>query len=94
VKLSHHEVLIRPVLTEKTTHAIEVLNCYAFEVAPTANKIQVRNAVEELFDVKVLKVNIRNRRGKRKRVGRSVGFGKDTKQAIVTLRTGDKIDVY
>ena len=54
----------------------------------------MRRAVEELFDVKVVNVNVRNRRGKRKRMGKSIGFGKDVKEAIVTLKTGDKIDVY
>jgi large subunit ribosomal protein L23 len=87
-------LLRRPILTEKTTHGIEALNAYVFEIAPGANKLQVRKAVEEIFDVKVVKVNIRRRRGKLKRIGRSYGYGKDKKEAIVTLRTGDKIDVY
>ena len=94
MNLSNHQVLIRPILTEKTTHGIETLNAYVFEVALSANKIQVRRAVESLFEVSVVKVNILNRSGKRKRVGRSVGFGKATRRAIVTLKTGDKIDVY
>lgn len=94
MKVRHHEILRRPILTEKTTHGIEAMNAYVFEVPGYANKLLVREAVEEIFDVKVEKVNIRNRRGKRKRVGRSIGFGKDRKEAIVTLRTGDKIDVY
>ena len=94
MNLSDHGVLLRPILTEKTTFGIEVLNAYVFEVHPSANKIQVRKAVETLFDVKVTKVNIRNRKGKRKRVGRSVGYGKDTKHAIVTLAAGDKLEIY
>lgn len=94
VNLSHHKVLIRPILTEKTTHGIESLNAYVFEVAPSANKIQVKDAVEEIFDVSVVKVNILNRRGKRKRVGRSIGFGKATRRAVVTVKTGERIDVY
>jgi large subunit ribosomal protein L23 len=94
MKPSPHQILIRPILTEKTTHGIEAMNAYVFEVAPRANKLEVRQAVEDLFDVKVVKVNLLNRRGKRKRVGRSVGFGKDTRRAVVTLKSGDKIDVY
>ena len=94
MNLSDQGVLLRPILTEKTTFGIEVLNAYVFEVHPSANKIQVRKAVETLFDVKVTKVNIRNRKGKRKRVGRSVGYGKDTKHAIVTLAAGDKLEIY
>jgi large subunit ribosomal protein L23 len=87
-------VLRRPLLTEKTTRGIETLNTYVFEVAREANKLLVRKAIEELFGVKVVKVNIRNRRGKFKRMGRSAGFGKDRKEAIVTLKQGDKLDIY
>jgi len=94
MRLSKHQILIRPVLTEKTTHAIEARNSYVFEIARDANKIQVRRAVEDLFDVKVLKVNVLNRRGKLKRVGRSVGYGRTTRRAIVTIKRGEKIDVY
>ena len=89
-----HNVLRRPVLTEKTTRGIEYQNAYVFEVDPSANKIQVRKAVEELFDVKVAKVNIRNRKGKLKRVGRSIGYTKDRREAVVTLKAGHKLDVY
>ena len=94
MNLSDHGILLRPILTEKTTFGIEVLNAYVFEVHPSANKVQVRKAVETLFDVKVTKVNIRNRKGKRKTVGRSVGYGKDTKHAVVTLAAGDKLEIY
>jgi len=89
-----HGILKRPVLTEKTTKGIEVLNTYVFEVSPDANKILVKKAVEESFDVKVVKVNIRNRKGKFKRLGRSAGYGKDRKEAIVTLKSGHKLDIY
>ena len=89
-----HSILRRPVLTEKSTRAIEVANQYVFEVDPQANKLQVRKAVEDLFSVKVVKVNIRTRKAKIKRVGRSMGYGSDRKEAIVTLRQGDKLDVY
>lgn len=89
-----HQVLRRPVLTEKSTRGIDSLNAYVFEVLPRANKLMVRQAVEELFGVKVAKVNVRNKRGKRKRVGRSIGFAKDRKEAIITLKPGHKIDVY
>ena len=94
MNLSDHGILLRPILTEKTTFGIEVLNAYVFEVHPSANKIQIRKAVETLFDVKVTKVNVRNRKGKRKRVGSSVGYGKDTKHAVVTLAAGDKLEIY
>jgi large subunit ribosomal protein L23 len=89
-----HNILRRPILTEKSTRGMELQNAYVFEIAPGANKLMVRRAVQELFDVKVVKVNIRNRRGKLKRVGRSMGFAKDRKEAVVTLRAGDKLDIY
>ena len=94
MNLSDHGVLLRPILTEKTTFGIEALNAYVFEVHPSANKIQIRKAVENLFDVKVRKVNVRNRKGKRKRVGRTVGYGKNTKHAVVTLAAGETLDIY
>ena len=94
MNLSDHGVLLRPILTEKTTFGIEALNAYVFEVHPSANKIQIRKAVENLFDVKVRKVNVRNRKGKRKRVGRTVGYGKNTKHAVITLAVGEKLDIY
>jgi large subunit ribosomal protein L23 len=81
-------------LTEKSTRGIESLNAYVFEVSRTTNRIEVKKAVEEAFGVKVVKVNIRNRKGKFKRTGASYGYGQDRKDAIVTLRPGDKIDVY
>ena len=89
-----HSILRRPIVTEKTTRGMEYQNAYVFEVSPGANKIEVRRAIEELFDVKVAKVNIRNRKGKLKRVGRSLGYTKDRREAIVTLRAGHKLDVF
>lgn len=89
-----HTVLRRPILTEKTTRGMEQQGAYVFEVDGGANKVIVRRAIESIFDVKVAKVNIRNRKGKLKRTGRSVGYTKDHKEAIVTLRAGHKIDIY
>ncbi len=87
-------VLLRPVVTEKTTGGIEHLNAYVFEVAPEANKILVKKAVEEQFNVKVVKVNTRWKKGHWRRLGRHVGRTGSRKEAIVTLRPGDRIDVY
>ena len=67
MQLNVHSILKQPILTEKSTRGMEALNAYVFEVASEANKIMVKAAVEDLFDVKVKKVNIRNRLGKRKR---------------------------
>jgi large subunit ribosomal protein L23 len=90
----NHNILRRPILTEKSTKGIESRNAYVFEVDGGTNKIEVKKAIEEAFAVKVVKVNIRNRKGKFKRLGRSVGYGQDRKEAIVTLKVGDKLDVY
>ncbi|MBN1420733.1 MAG: 50S ribosomal protein L23 [Planctomycetes bacterium] len=87
-------VILRPVLTEKTTGNIEHLNQYAFAVDPHANKIEIKRAVESIFNVRVLKVSTRWRRGKRRRIGRSVGFTSAWKEAIVHVGRGEKIDVY
>ena len=92
--MNTHNILRRPVLTEKSTRGIETLNAYIFEVSNDANKIQVKKAIEDAFDVKVVKVNIRNKKGKFKRIGRSFGYGQDRREAIVTLRAGDKLDIY
>lgn len=88
------QVLRRPIVTEKSTHAIERFNVYVFEVDRGSNKLQIKKAVEEQFGVKVTKVNTRWRRGKTKRLGRTLGRTSPQKQAIVTVAQGDKIDVY
>ncbi|MEG2639839.1 MAG: 50S ribosomal protein L23, partial [Clostridiales bacterium] len=69
-------------------------NKYCFEVAKDSNKIEIKNAVEKLFDVVVLNVTTRNCRGKVKRQGRNEGKRADKKKAIVTLRDGDKIQIF
>ena len=87
-------ILRRPTITEKSTASIERLNAYVFQVDPSANKLQIKKAVEELFNVKVVKVNTRRRHGKAKRMGMIVGATQSVKEAVVTLRRGDKIEVY
>ena|SRR2546423_11433920 len=89
------DVIIRPIVSEKSYALLDV-GVYTFVVAPDANKIQIRQAVEQLFNVQVLKVNTLNRKGKRKRNRRSFTFGKrpDTKRAIVTLAEGQRIPLF
>ncbi len=87
-------VLRRPLLTEKATIAREMSAEYAFEVAPTANKIQIRDAVEARFDVKVKDVRTLRVRGKIKRMGAHQGKRADWKKALVTLKEGQTIDLY
>ena len=86
-------VIVRPVVTEKTTDMGES-DKYTFEVAPDANKNEVKQAVEKFFGVKALDVRTMNIQGKPKRLGRYMGRRKDWKKAIVTLQSGDKIDLF
>ena len=89
------DVIIKPVVSEKS-YALIDQGAYVFIVHPDANRTQVRQAVESIFSVKVAKVNILNRKGKRKRNRRQPTFGTrpDTKRAIVTLAGGDRIDLF
>ena len=88
------EILKRPILTEKATIAREEANEYAFEVARTANKIQIRAAIEGLFDVKVSSIRTVNVRGKLKRMGAHQGKRSAWKKAVVMLAEGNTIDVF
>ncbi|MGI5822773.1 MAG: 50S ribosomal protein L23 [Dethiobacteria bacterium] len=84
-----HDIILQPLITEKTTALIEE-NKYTFVVGKNANKIEIKKAVEELFDVKVSAVNTINMKGKQRRVGVHKGFRPDWKKAIVTLQAGSK----
>ena len=88
------QVLIRPVVTEKTTDISEQTNKYVFEVALAANKHEIHQAVEKFFGVKVLDVRTMRMHGKPKRMGRFMGHRPDWKKAIVTLQADDKIDLF
>ncbi|MCK9611758.1 MAG: 50S ribosomal protein L23 [Bacteroidales bacterium] len=91
-------VIIKPIITEKMTGMSEKLNRYAFIIDTKANKLQVKKAVEELYDVKVDSVNTMNYLGKSKsrytKAGYISGRKNSTKKAIVTLAEGEKIDFY
>ena len=88
-----YEVLRRPLITEKST-ALQVENKYAFEVAKSANKSQVKHAVEKAFKVEVLSVNVITIPGKSRRRGRQVLPAHPWKKAIVTLKAGDTIQFF
>ena len=88
------DVIVEPVVSEKAYDAIDLLNAYTFVVDPRANKTEIRQAVEEIFDVRVRKVNTINRRGKKRRAGYKVGRQPDRKRAIVTLADGESIDIF
>jgi large subunit ribosomal protein L23 len=87
------DIILRPVISEKTYGLLDE-NKYTFVVDPRANKTQIKQAIESIFDVKVLGVNTLNREGKRKRRGYIVGKRPDTKRAIVTVAPGDEIELF
>ena len=87
-----HEVLVRPLITEKSSAAYHVRGEYAFVVHPEASKSQIRAAIEELFKVKVEGIWTSQQRGKEKRMGRTTGRRPAWKKAIVKLREGDTIE--
>ena len=91
--MEKYEIVKRPIVTEKTTKLAEE-NKYTFEVDKRANKIQIKEAIEQIFDVKVKKVNVMNGKPKAKRVGQYQGFKPAISKAIITLEEGQKIDIY
>ncbi len=90
---SHRDILIRPVISEKSYGLQDEFGKYTFIVAPHANKTQIRQAVEAIFNVRVTGVNTLNRPGKRRRTRQGWGKRPDTKRAIVSLAEGERIDV-
>ncbi|GAA4234186.1 hypothetical protein GCM10022254_38470 [Actinomadura meridiana] len=87
------DIIIAPVVSEKSYGLLDE-NKYTFVVRTDANKTQIKQAVEAVFDVKVTSVNTLNRQGKRKRTRFGYGKRKDTKRAIVSLAEGDRIDIF
>lgn len=87
-----YQVLLKPTITEKST-LLQESGRYTFHIAPTANKVQVKEAVEKNFNVTVLGVNITKLRGKRKRYGTRIKKMPDIKKAVVTLKSGDRISI-
>jgi large subunit ribosomal protein L23 len=89
-----HQIIIRPVISEKSYNLIEMENQYTFQVDRRANKNQIKRAVEEAFDVKVYKVNTVNVKSKPKRQGLTRGRTAAWKKAVVRLAEGDRIDLF
>ena len=92
--MNDYDVLIRPLLTEKITSIREVKNLLAFAVHKRATRIDIRRAIEKIFNVKVLSVNVVNVKGKPKRQGRFLGKRSDWRKALVTLKPGEKVELY
>lgn len=89
-----YKIVIRPVITEKSTWLKEKNREVCFEVDPRANKSEIKKAAEQLFKIKVERVRIMNKRGKKRRVGRSEGKKKDWKKAYIKLKEGEKMIEY
>ena len=94
MKRDPFDILIKPLLTEKITGLQEQANRVAFVVKKDASRIEIRHAVESALKVKVKTVNVMNIMGKPKRQGRFVGKRSDWKKAIVTLKEGEKLELY
>lgn len=92
--LEPHQVVLRPLVTEKGTHTSERYNQYPFEVHPQATKVDIRNAVQELWNVRVVKVRTQSRKGKPRRHRMSHGYTRDWKKAIVELHEEDRIAFF
>lgn len=88
------DIIVAPIISEKSMSLIEENNTYVFKVDKRANKIEIRNAIEEIFNVKVLKVNTMNVRGKKRRLGATQGKRPDWKKALVKLAEGDRIEIF
>jgi large subunit ribosomal protein L23 len=89
-----HQIIKKPLVTEKAYQGETGLQVLAFEVAPSANKIEIKQAIEKAFEVKVKGVNTILVAGKAKRVGRNVGKRSNWKKAYVTLAEGSKLDLF
>jgi large subunit ribosomal protein L23 len=92
--MNEYDIVLRPIITEKSTLLKDAGNQYIFEVQRDANKIEIKKAVEKLFKVKVVSVNISNMLGKKKRLGRFQGKKPDWKKAVVKLSPKDKITIF
>ena len=89
-----YKIILRPVITEKSTLMKEMNREICFEVAPRANKIEIKEAAEQLFNVKIVSVRVMKQRGKMRRVGRNQGRTKDWKKAYLKIKEGEKMIEY
>lgn len=92
--MSARDIIVRPIITEKTTNAAEKNNVVTFEVAKNANKVAIALAIKEIYNVKPVSVNTVNVHPKKRRVGRYEGMTRAYKKAYVKLAEGDSIDIY
>lgn len=88
------DIVVQPIISEKMEYLQEAQRKYAFKVHPAANKIQIKEAVEAIYNVTVTDVNVMNRRGKKRRVRYTEGRRANWKRALVTLKEGDSIEYF
>ena len=89
-----YDIVIRPLITEKGTFQSQAMNAYSFEVSPDANKAQIKQAIEKIYDVKVMDVRTAVRKGKPRRAGRTWSHTKHWKKAVVVLHPDHHIDLF
>lgn len=94
MKKNPRDIVFEPVVSEKSYDLIQDFNTYTFIVDKRANKTEIKQAIAEIFDVRVTRVNTINRKGKMKRTGWKMGKRSDTKRALVTLAVGSSIDIF
>jgi large subunit ribosomal protein L23 len=92
--MDEYDVIIRPLVTEQGMHMANAKGAYSFEVVRTANKSQIKSAVEKIYSVKVDKVHTANRKGKLRRRGRRMGVTPSWKKAVVYLKPDHHIDLF
>ena len=92
--MNPYEIIRRPLITEKGTIQKEANNQLTFEVDRKANRVEIRHAVEKIFNVRVVRVRTMQMKGKVKRVGRTLGKRRDWKKAVVTLAGGENIEFF
>ena len=92
--MNEYDLILRPIITEKSSSMKETDNQYVFEVQRAANKIEIKKAIEKLFKVKVVSVQVALMQGKERRVGRFSGKKPDWKKAVVKLSPKDKITIF
>ncbi len=92
--MNQYDVILRPIVTEKTSFMKDGSNQYVFEVSRDANKIEIAKAVERLFNVKVVSVRVMNMEGKKRRLGKFAGKRPDWRKAVVKLNPKDKISFF
>jgi len=89
-----YNIIKKPVVTEKTTNQKDSLNQYTFEVDSRKNRIELKQNLEKIFNISILKIRTMNVKGKKVRRGRIIGTKKNRKKAIVTLQKGDRIEFF